>query len=75
MGITKEQMYQNQKKDLQKVHILKLMELYNIYYEQAKTDSSVFKAFNDVSKELFTDADDSDVSKMLAAIKDDDLDG
>lgn len=73
MGITKEQMYQNQKKDLQKVHILKLMELYNIYYEQAKTDSGVFKAFNDVSRELFADADDNDINKMLLSIKDDDL--
>jgi hypothetical protein len=71
MGVTKAEQYNNRKNELQKNHVLKLMELYNLYFDKAKEDSTVFSAFNAVSKELFSDSDESEVSRILNSIKDD----
>jgi hypothetical protein len=49
------------------------MELYNLYFDKAKEDSTVFSAFNAVSKELFSDSDESEMDKILNRIKDDDI--
>jgi hypothetical protein len=46
-------------------HKKKMVELYNIYYDKAKTDVAAFRAFVDFSKEFFFDAGESELQKIL----------
>lgn len=55
-------------------HTKKMMELYNIYFEKAKTDVQAFKAFIDFSNAFFADEKDSELEMLLKGIKIKDLD-
>lgn len=66
---------QNSLKELLKSqHTKKIMELYNIYFEKAKTDVQAFKAFIDFSNAFFADEKDSELEMLLKGIKLKDLD-
>lgn len=66
---------QNALKELLKSqHTKKMMELYNIYFEKAKTDVQAFKAFIDFSNAFFADEKDSELEMLLKGIKVKDLD-
>lgn len=66
---------QNALKELLKSqHQKKIMELYNIYFEKAKTDVQAFKAFIDFSNAFFADEKDSELEMLLKGIKVKDLD-
>lgn len=66
---------QNSLKELLKSqHTKKIMELYNIYFEKAKTDVQAFKAFIDFSSAFFADEKDSELEMLLKGIKLKDLD-
>lgn len=66
---------QNALKELLKSqHTKKMMELYNIYFEKAKTDVQAFKAFIDFSNTFFADEKDSELEMLLKGIKIKDLD-
>lgn len=66
---------QNALKELLKSqHTKKMMELYNIYFEKAKTDVQAFKAFIDFSNAFFADEKDSELEMLLKGIKIKDLD-
>lgn len=43
----------------------RMIELYNIYYERAKSDVQAFKALIDFKKEFFTDKEGSELLKIL----------
>lgn len=59
---------------LKSQHTKKMMELYNIYFEKAKTDVQAFKAFIDFSSAFFADEKDSELEMLLKGIKLKDLD-
>lgn len=59
---------------LKSQHTKKMMELYNIYFEKAKTDVQAFKAFIDFSNAFFADEKDSELEMLLKGIKIKDLD-
>ena len=59
---------------LKSQHTKKMMELYNIYFEKAKTDVQAFKAFIDFSNAFFADEKDSELEMLLKGIKVKDLD-
>lgn len=59
---------------LKSQHQKKMMELYNIYFEKAKTDVQAFKAFIDFSNAFFADEKDSELEMLLRGIKIKDLD-
>ena len=66
---------QNSLKELLKSqHTKKIMELYNIYFEKAKTDVQAFKAFIDFSNAFFADEKDSELEMLLKGLKVKDLD-
>ena len=60
---------------LKRLHQEKLIELYNIYFENAKKDTNAFKAFTDFSDKFFAEEKDSELLSILQGIKDDDLEG
>lgn len=63
----------NNKEKLKLEHENKLMLLYENYYEKALSgDSSAYKPFIDVSKELFKDSEESEIMSILKGVK---LDG
>lgn len=66
---------QNSLKELLKSqHQKKMMELYDIYFDKAKTDVQAFKAFIDFSNTFFADEKDSELEMLLKGIKIKDLD-
>ena len=58
---------------LKREHQKKLIELYNIYYDRAKTDTNAFKAFIDFSNQFFNDDKKSDVLDIIQNIPDSEL--
>jgi acyl-CoA-binding protein len=58
---------------LKREHQKKLIELYNIYYDKAKTDTNAFKAFIDFSNQFFNDDKKSDVLDIIQNIPDSEL--
>lgn len=67
---------QNSLKELLKSqHTKKMMELYNIYFEKAKTDVQAFKAFIDFSNTFFADETENELQKLIKGIKIKDLEG
>jgi hypothetical protein len=69
MALSAEQKLQRQIDDMQKIHKQKLIDLYNNYYDKAMTDCNAFRAFNDVSKELFKDGEESELQSILNGVK------
>lgn len=60
------------KQQLKSQHEKKLMELYESYYKKALGgDTASFKAFIDVSKELFADKEEDSLMKLLEDAKTD----
>ena len=60
----------SKKKQLEKQHEDKLMELYKAYYEKALNgDNQAFRPFLDVSKELFADGEENELMKILNGAK------
>jgi hypothetical protein len=58
---------------LNKTHALKMVELYNTYFENAKEDVQAFKAFTDFSEKFFASEKDSELLAILNNIGEDDL--
>lgn len=58
---------------LKRIHQEKMIELYNIYFDKAKTDTNAFKAFCEFSNTFFAEEKDSELLGILNGIKDDDL--
>ena len=55
---------------LKSKHQQRLIELYNIYYEKAKTDVQAFRAFIDFSKTFFGDTNnESELQKILNSVR------
>ena len=54
----------------------RMIELYNIYYERAKSDVQAFKALIDFKKEFFSDGESSELLRILggADVSEDDAD-
>lgn len=66
---------QNALKELLKSqHQKKMMELYDIYFDKAKTDVQAFRAFIDFSNTFFAEEKDSELEMLLRGIKIKDLD-
>lgn len=59
---------------LNRLHQKKMIELYNIYFEKAKEDTTAFKAFIEFSEKFFAEEKDSELLSILNGMKDDDLD-
>lgn len=61
---------QNALKELMKcLHEKKMIELYNIYFEKAKSDVQAFKAFTDFSKTFFENNEENELAMLLKGIK------
>ena len=58
---------------LKREHQKKLIELYIISYDKAKTDTNAFKAFIDFSNQFFNDDKKSDVLDIIQNIPDSEL--
>lgn len=58
---------------LKREHQKKMIELYGIYYDKAKTDTNAFKAFVDFSNQFFEDDKKSDILDIVQSIPDKDL--
>lgn len=58
---------------LERIHQAKMIELYNIYFDKAKTDTNAFKAFTDFSASFFAEEKDSELLSIVQGISDDDL--
>ena len=71
-NLSQEQKVQKQVGKMATEHQSKLVELYNLYFEKAKEDANTFKSFNDVSKELFKDAEEDELTKILQGVRIDD---
>ncbi len=50
----------------------RMIELYNIYFDRAKSDVQAFRALIDFKKEFFRDEEDSELLQILSGV---DLDG
>jgi Protein of unknown function (DUF1474). len=50
---------------LKRLHQQKMIELYNIYFENAKKDVAAFKAFTDFSEKFFATEKESELLSML----------
>lgn len=53
-------------------HKRKMVELYNIYFEKAKTDVQAFRAFSDFSNTFFADKGENELQRILNGVKIDD---
>lgn len=53
---------------LKRLHQQKMIELYNLYFERAKTDTNAFKAFIDFSDKFFATEKESELLSMLQNI-------
>ena len=58
---------------LQREHQKKMIELYNIYFDKAKSDTNAFKAFVDFSNQFFADDKKSDILDIVQNIPDEAL--
>ena len=58
---------------LQREHQKKMIELYNIYYDKAKTDTNAFKAFIDFSNQFFADDKKNGILEIAQGLSDKDL--
>ena len=58
---------------LQREHQKKMIELYNIYYDKAKTDTNAFKAFVDFSNQFFADDKKNGILEIVQGLSDKDL--
>ena len=52
-----------------RLHKQRLIELYEIYFENAKKDVNAFKAFIDFSEKFFADEGDNEILTILNGIK------
>lgn len=65
-----EQDYQMAEKHIIKLlHGQKLIELYNIYFDRARTDTQAFKQFCDFSEKFFSDEKESGLVALLNGIE------
>lgn len=65
-----EQDYQKAEKLILKLlHGQRLIELYNIYFDRAKTDTQAFKQFTDFSEKFFADEKESGLMALLNGIE------
>lgn len=69
MAWSEAQKIQHKIEDIQKQHKVKLIELYNNYYKKAESDTNAFKAFQDVSKELFKSTSENELEAILNNVK------
>lgn len=60
---------------LKRIHQEKLIELYNIYFDMAKKDTTAFKAFTDFSDKFFAEEKESELLGILQGVSEDDLEG
>lgn len=58
---------------LNKTHQIRMIELYNDYFEKAKTDVQSFKAFTDFADKFFATEKDSELLAILNGISEEDL--
>ena len=58
---------------LQREHQKKMIELYNIYYDKAKTDTNAFKAFIDFSNQFFADDKKNGILEIVQGLNDKDF--
>ena len=58
---------------LQREHQKKMIELYNIYYDKAKSDTNAFKAFIDFSKQFFADDKKNGILEIAQGLNDKDF--
>mgnify|MGYP000879906999 FL=1 len=58
---------------LQREHQKKMIELYNIYYDKAKTDTNAFKAFIDFSNQFFADDKKNGILEIAQKLSDKDF--
>lgn len=54
---------------LKRLHEQRLIELYEIYFDKAKTDVQAFKAFSDFSDKFFQDEGEDELRSILNATK------
>ena len=59
---------------LQREHQKKMIELYNIYYDKAKSDTNAFKAFIDFSNQFFADDKKNGILEIVQGLNDKDFD-
>jgi hypothetical protein len=57
---------------LERIHQAKMIELYNIYFDRAKTDTNAFKAFIEFSNQFFAQKQDSELLGILKGVNLDD---
>jgi hypothetical protein len=58
---------------LQREHQKKMIELYGIYYDKAKSDTNAFKAFVDFSNQFFADDKKNGILEIVQGLSDKDL--
>ncbi|MCI1951216.1 MAG: hypothetical protein LKJ50_00525 [Clostridiales bacterium] len=58
---------------LQREHQKKMIELYNIYFDKAKSDTNAFKAFVDFSNQFFADDKKNGILEIVQGLSDKDL--
>ena len=58
---------------LQREHQKKMIELYNIYYDKAKSDTNAFKAFIDFSNQFFADDKKNGILEIVQGLNDKDF--
>ena len=58
---------------LQREHQKKMIELYNIYFDKAKSDTNAFKAFVDFSNQFFADDKKNGILEIAQGLSDKDL--
>ena len=73
MTASQDEMANKKIEKLKTDHKNKLINLYNNYYAKAMDDCNAFKAFNDVSKELFSNAKDNELDNLLTNLKEGEL--
>lgn len=54
---------------LKRLHEQKLIELYELYFEKAKTDVQAFQAFSKFSEKFFTETGEDDLRAILNETK------
>ena len=58
---------------LQREHQKKMIELYNIYFDKAKSDTNAFKAFVDFSNQFFADDKKNGILEIVQGLNDKDF--
>lgn len=67
--LTEESVQAAEKYLIRRLHKQRLIELYEIYFENAKKDVNAFKAFMDFSEKFFADEGDNEILTILNGIK------